>query len=83
MLGQTEKETSERAVHLGIIIDITNMAASMKTGVTAAVRNLSRDSAFKSSNATSIFVSKLNPVTSKTEWVVEPENFDYHQEIAR
>ncbi|CAH1398647.1 unnamed protein product [Nezara viridula] len=31
----------------------------------------------------STFVQKLNPLTGKTIWEMEDENYDYHQEIAR
>lgn len=29
------------------------------------------------------FVSRANPVTGKTEWIMQDEDYDYHQEIAR
>lgn len=31
----------------------------------------------------SIFAQRLNPLTGKCEWEQEPENYDYHQEVAR
>lgn len=31
----------------------------------------------------SVFTQKLTPITGKMEWVVQDENYDYHQEIAR
>ena len=31
----------------------------------------------------STFVQKLNPLTGKTVWELEDDNYDYHQEIAR
>ena len=31
----------------------------------------------------STFVSHYNPLTGKTEWSFQDENYDYHQEIAR
>ena len=30
-----------------------------------------------------VFVSHTNPVTGKTDWIVQDENYDYVQEIAR
>ena len=29
------------------------------------------------------FVSRPNPVTGQTEWVMQAAHYDYHQEIAR
>lgn len=31
----------------------------------------------------STFVSQFNPLLGKNEWVIQDENYDYHQEIAR
>ncbi|KAJ8922336.1 hypothetical protein NQ315_004279 [Exocentrus adspersus] len=31
----------------------------------------------------SIFVQKLNPITGTNSWVVQNEDYDYHQEVAR
>ncbi|XP_071086920.1 protein arginine N-methyltransferase 7-like [Haliotis cracherodii] len=31
----------------------------------------------------STFVSHANPVTGKMDWIIQDENYDYHQEIAR
>lgn len=31
----------------------------------------------------SVFTSKINPVTGKSEWELQNEDYDYHQEIAR
>jgi len=31
----------------------------------------------------STFVSRTNPVTGKLDWVVQNENYDFHQEVAR
>ncbi|KAG1701356.1 Protein arginine N-methyltransferase 7 [Nymphon striatum] len=31
----------------------------------------------------SIFVQNFNPIAGKTEWTIEDDNYDYHQEIAR
>jgi len=33
--------------------------------------------------AMSTFVSQVNPVTGQMDWVVQDENYDYHQEVAR
>ena len=33
--------------------------------------------------AMSTFVSRVSPITGKTEWVMQSEDYDYHQEIAR
>ena len=33
--------------------------------------------------AKSGFVQSLNPMTGKTEWKMIPEDYDYHQEVAR
>ncbi|XP_063244935.1 protein arginine N-methyltransferase 7 isoform X2 [Bacillus rossius redtenbacheri] len=30
-----------------------------------------------------VFTKKINPVTGKLEWVMQDENYDFHQEIAR
>ena len=29
------------------------------------------------------FVSETNPVTGLSEWILQPADYDYHQEIAR
>ena len=34
-------------------------------------------------NGSKCFVSRPNPVTGNTEWVMQAANYDYHQEIAR
>ena len=31
----------------------------------------------------STFVSRVSPVTGKIEWIVQNDNYDYHQEVAR
>lgn len=31
----------------------------------------------------SVFTQKKNPITGKTEWDIQHEDYDYHQEIAR
>ena len=31
----------------------------------------------------SVFTSQLNPVTGKMEWELQPENYDFQQEVAR
>jgi len=31
----------------------------------------------------SVFTARINPVTGKSEWELQNENYDYHQEIAR
>lgn len=31
----------------------------------------------------SVFAQRLNPLTGVAEWEQEPENYDYHQEVAR
>ncbi|XP_056630627.1 protein arginine N-methyltransferase 7 [Diorhabda sublineata] len=31
----------------------------------------------------SIFVQKMNPITGSNDWVVQSEEYDYHQEVAR
>jgi hypothetical protein len=31
----------------------------------------------------SVFTIKINPVTGKSEWELQNEDYDYHQEIAR
>lgn len=31
----------------------------------------------------SVFTKKLNPLTGKVEWVLQDEDYDFHQEIAR
>jgi protein arginine N-methyltransferase 7 len=30
-----------------------------------------------------VFTIKVNPVTGKSEWELQNEDYDYHQEIAR
>lgn len=30
-----------------------------------------------------VFTQKRNPITGSTEWDVQDENYDFHQEIAR
>ncbi|XP_029637505.1 protein arginine N-methyltransferase 7 [Octopus sinensis] len=39
--------------------------------------------AFQLRSTMSIFVSQFNPLLGKNEWVLQDENYDYHQEIAR
>ena len=36
-----------------------------------------------SGDAGSVFVQTLNPMTGKTEWAMQPEDYDYKQEVAR
>jgi protein arginine N-methyltransferase 7 len=31
----------------------------------------------------SVFTAKVNPVTGKSEWELQNEDYDYHQEIVR
>jgi protein arginine N-methyltransferase 7 len=31
----------------------------------------------------SVFTAKINPITGKSEWELQNEDYDYHQEIAR
>lgn len=31
----------------------------------------------------SVFTQKFNRITGKSEWTMQPENYDYHQEVAR
>jgi protein arginine N-methyltransferase 7 len=31
----------------------------------------------------STFVSRTNPVTGKLDWIVQNEDYDFHQEVAR
>ena len=31
----------------------------------------------------SVFISRVSPITGKMEWLLEDNNYDYHQEIAR
>ena len=31
----------------------------------------------------STFVSRVSPLTGKSEWIMQPEDYDYVQEIAR
>ena len=31
----------------------------------------------------STFVAKVSPMTGKMDWVVQDDNYDFHQEVAR
>ena len=31
----------------------------------------------------STFVAKVSPVTGKSDWIVQDDNYDFHQEVAR
>lgn len=31
----------------------------------------------------SVFTQKLNPLTGQNDWIIQNENYDYHQEVAR
>ena len=31
----------------------------------------------------STFVAKVSPVTGKIDWIVQDDNYDFHQEVAR
>jgi hypothetical protein len=56
------------------------MAASIKSNV---LKNISKEMGSEAKNNSSVFKSRLNPVTGKTEWELEVEDYDFHQEIAR
>jgi len=33
--------------------------------------------------SSSVLIQKFNPITGKTEWELQKENYDYTQEVAR
>ncbi|CAH0546347.1 unnamed protein product [Brassicogethes aeneus] len=37
----------------------------------------------KKYRAMSVFIQKLNPITGINDWIVQNEDYDYHQEVAR
>ena len=38
---------------------------------------------FKRQRVMSTFVSRTNPVTGKLDWIVQNEDYDFQQEVAR
>lgn len=37
----------------------------------------------KAGRMMSVFTQQLNPITGKMEWGIQPEDYDYKQEVAR
>ncbi|KAK7070765.1 Protein arginine N-methyltransferase 7 [Halocaridina rubra] len=45
--------------------------------------SFSRSALLLSFKKMSVFTSQLNPITGKMEWELQPENYDFQQEVAR
>ena len=51
--------------------------------VNRGVDGVARPPDVDTSSGSKCFVSRPNPVTGQTEWVMQAAHYDYHQEIAR
>ncbi|KAK3086794.1 hypothetical protein FSP39_023581 [Pinctada imbricata] len=56
-------------------------SARVYSGISTFVKSV--DQVLNISKEMSTFVSTVNPVTGKTDWVLQDDKYDYHQEIAR
>ena len=55
----------------------------MKTATSVSNGESSREGDKAPKESTGVFVQHVNPMTSRSEWRMQAEDYDYQQEVAR